>query len=205
VLLLPPVIPLLPAAPVNAWQAAGMVVAELLAGFLLGWLARLVALALPMAGQIISAMTGLTSVLAPASDLGAQTTVLGKLFALAVPVLVFSSGLYALPISALAGSYHLWPPGHWLPAPDTAQAATGAVADAFGLALRLASPFIIAGIVWQIALGLIARLVPHLQVYFIAMPGQILGGLALLGLLGGVVVGAWLHAAGAAFSRLPGL
>jgi flagellar biosynthetic protein FliR len=97
------------------------------------------------------------------------------------------------------------PAGTLLPAADSAAAAVSAVANCFSLALRLAAPFLLAGIVWQAALALLARLVPQMQVYFIALPGQILGGLALLALLVAALFGAWQDQAGASLAALPGL
>jgi len=192
------------APPPDIWRLGGMIVAELVCGAMLGWLARLIALALPMAGHVASSMIGLSSVVQLDPVLG-QTSALMRLFALAVPVLVLSSGLYALPVAAIAGSYRLIGPGSLLPAGDAAETVLGAVAESFGLALRLASPFILAGLIWQLALGLMARAVPQLQAYFAAIPGQILGGLLLLGLLATSIVAAWMEAARAEFGLLPGL
>ncbi len=190
--------------PPDGWAAASAVAAELACGGLLGWLARCVALALPMAGQVISFMLGLSSVIVPDPELG-QASGLMKLFSLATPLLVLGTGLWTLPVAALAGSYALAPPGHFLLVADGAEAAVRAVAAAFGLALRLAAPFVLASVVWQAALGILARLIPQMQVYFVAMPGQILGGLALLGLLAAGVADAWLSTARDAFAALPGL
>ena len=205
VLLLPLVQPLLPAGPEDLWRGAGMVVAELLDGLFLGWLARLVALALPIAGQLISYMLGLSSVLQQDAVFNAQGTVLSRLFGLAAPVILLGSGLYAVPLSALAGSYQVLPPGALLPSGDTAEMVVRAVGQSFGLALRLASPFLLASVVWQVALGLLARLVPRLQVYFVAQPAQILGGLLLLTALCVGMLDSWSEAARAAFAFLPGL
>ena len=58
---------------------------------------------------------------------------------------------------------------------------------------------------FQVALGLLARLVPQLQVYTAATPGQILGGIVLLGILASHILGAWTEAVNAAWSGLPGL
>ena len=80
-----------------------------------------------------------------------------------------------------------------------------AVGEAFALALRLAAPFVAAGLVWQGGLGLLARLVPALQVFAAAMPGQILGGLLLLMLLAGGMLAAWQDALRTALAVLPGL
>jgi flagellar biosynthetic protein FliR len=44
----------------------------------------------------------------------------------------------------------------------------------------MATPFVVYGIVFAVALGLLARLMPTLQVFFIAMPAQIMAGLALM-------------------------
>ena len=92
-----------------------------------------------------------------------------------------------------------------LPPARYRRAAASAVADAFGLALRLAAPFILASVVWQVALGVLSRLVPQLQIYFSAMPGQIIGGLALIGVLSAGMASAWIEAARGSFNTLPGL
>jgi flagellar biosynthetic protein FliR len=96
-------------------------------------------------------------------------------------------------------------PGALLPAGDGTELAVRAVGQCFALALELASPFVLAAIVWTVVIGLVARLVPNVPVYFVAMPGQILGGLALLAVLGGAVMATWMDATIAGFARLPGM
>ena len=204
VLLLPTVAPLVPRMPEDSWRDLGMLGAELLCGGLLGWLARLLALALPIAGMMISYMTGLSSVLQQDPALG-QTSVTGKLFGLVAPVLILGSGIYALPLSALAGSYRLIPPGSWLPIGDATQTVVGAVGQSFALALRLAAPFVFANLLWQAALAICARLVPQLQIHTAALPGQILGGLLLMAMLSLGLLGAWSEAVRDGFAALPGL
>jgi flagellar biosynthetic protein FliR len=166
----------------------------------------LLVLALPIAGQILSYMLGLANVLQPDAILGGQSTPVAKLLGLVGTVLFMAEGLYAGPLSALGGSYQLFPLGR-LPAlgEDAAQSVLAAVAGCFALAVRLAAPFILLGTVWQVALGLFSRLVPQLQIHSLAMPGQILGGLALLGLLGAVVLRTWESAVIAGLGTLPGL
>ncbi len=190
--------------PPGLWPMATMVCTELLCGGVLGWLARSITLALPMAGQIISLMLGLTSIISPDPELG-QSSLLMRLFTLATTVLVLGTGLWALPVAALAGSYALVPVGHMISVGDGVDAAVTAVSTAFGLALRLAAPFVFAGIVWQVSLGLLSRLIPQLQIYFAAMPGQILGGLTLLAVLATGMAEIWIDSARDTFNALPGL
>ncbi len=205
VLLLPELAPLLPHVPADPIVTASMVCAETVTGLWLGWLARLMVQALPMGGQLIAHMVGLANVLQPDPALGGQASVIARLFSLGAPLLLLVSGLYALPLAALSGSFSLIAPGALLPAGDVTETVVGGVAAAFALALRLAAPFVIAGTVWQVGMGLVARLIPRLQVYFAAMPGQILGGLLLLGLLTSALASAWLDATRDGFAHLPGL
>jgi flagellar biosynthetic protein FliR len=203
ILILPPVSPLLPPPPASFPALVGLVCGELFAGGFLGWLARLVVLALPTAGQIISLATGMSSVLQPDANFGAQTAGIGRLFGIAAPVLLLASGAYLLPLSALADSYTAWPAGAAPPTTDIMQTVLQAVTSHFTLALRLASPFLLIGLVWQLGLGLLSRLVPQLQIYFAALPGQVLGGLLLLGLLSGSLAEIWLRETTESFGRLP--
>ena len=204
VLLVPSIAPLVPEVE-PGWDSAGMVGAELLAGAALGWLARLPALALSMAGAVMSYMTGLTSVVQTDPALGGQSAALARLFGVMAPVLVLSSGLYALPLSALANSYHVIPPGAVMLAAPLADIVQEAVASSFGLAVRLAAPFLLAGVLFHAGLGLLARLAPQLQVMSASAPGQLLGGLVLLGLLAAPIIAAWSGAVSSAWSVLPGL
>jgi flagellar biosynthetic protein FliR len=203
VLLVPVVAPVLPALPAGFMKLSGMVAVELLAGGMLGWLARLVALALPAAGQIISLMTGLSSVLQPDPTFGAQSAALGRLFSLLAPVLMLATGLYALPLGALAGSYAVLPAGGAIASGELAEVAVRAVSASFALALRLAAPFVLLSTIWHVGLGLMARLVPQIQIYFAALPGQVLGGLLLLVVLAGPLIHAWLSASSDALGVLP--
>ncbi len=204
-LLLPGIMPLIPHLPADVPTVAGMIVAEVVTGMWLGWLARLLVLALPIAGQFIAFMLGVSNVLVTDPELSGQSSALEQLFSLAAPLAVLISGLYAVPLAALAGSYQVIAPGALLPAGDGAMVAVRAVGQCFALALQLASPFVLAAIVWHVVIGLVARLVPNVPVYFVALPGQILGGLVLLAALGGALTATWLAAAGAGFARLPGL
>jgi flagellar biosynthetic protein FliR len=204
-LLLPGIMPLIPQVPADVPTVAGMIAAEVVTGMWLGWLARLLVLALPIAGQFIAFMLGVSNVLVTDPELSGQSSALEQLFSLAAPLALLISGLYAVPLAALAGSYNVIAPGTLLPAGDGTELAVRAVGQCFALALELASPFVLAAIVWTVVIGLIARLVPNVPVYFVAMPGQILGGLALLAVLGGALMATWMDATTAGFARLPGM
>ena len=181
-----------------------MVISEVITGLWFGWIARMIVLALPIAAQYIGFLVGLASVLQPDTELGSQSTALGKLFELAAPLLMLLFGLYTLPLKALSGLFQLIPLGRLLPAADTTQIAMSAVVTAFNLALQLASPFVVVGILWHLAMGQIARMASRMQIYFVSMPGQIIFGLMLLMLTASTIIMAWHDSAQAFLNILPG-
>ena len=204
ILLLPIIEPSLPPRPENEVTLGLMVLTELANGLWFGWLARILTTSLPLAGQFIADFAGLANVLMPSPELGAQSTVISRLYDVAVPVLILSTGLYRLLISSLVGFYQLIPPGSVAWVPDSAAMTVTVVAESFNLALRLSAPFILAGIAWNVAIGLIARLVPKLQIFFVGLPGQIGLGLLLLAAIATPTIAAWMEAMRAGFAALPG-
>lgn len=204
-LLMPTLAPGLPAAPDDVGQSARLMVIEALVGLWLGGLARLVTIAMAMAGQAVALLLGLAQALVPDPELGGQGTATGRLFSLAAVVVVLGTGLYALPLRALAESYTVLPVGEAFPAGAGAEAMAAAAADSFALSLRLAAPFVLAAVVINVALGLLTRIAPQVQFYFLAVPGQVLAGVALLALVMPALLGAFEQAAREAFMNLPGL
>ena len=57
------------------------------------------------------------------------------------------------------------------------------VSGAFAMAFRLAAPFVIVSVLYNITLGVINRAMPQLMVAFVGAPVITAGGLALLALM----------------------
>ena len=203
-LLLPILAPGLPAAPEAPAELLRLIAVEIAVGLWLGTLARLIVLALAMAGQAIAAMVGLAGMLVADPSLGPQGTALGRAFGLLAVVLVLASGLHALALRAMAESYTVLPAGDPFPAGAAAEAVAAAGAASLDLALRLAAPFVVGAVVLNVALGLLARLAPQVQTFFVAVPGQIMAGLALLMVLSAPLLMAFEAAVRASFLALPG-
>ncbi|HBA41683.1 MAG TPA: flagellar type III secretion system protein FliR, partial [Alphaproteobacteria bacterium] len=86
-------------------------------------------------------------------------------------------------VGAMHDSYQLFHPGS-LPAPASfAELATQTVGQAFAMGIQLAAPFIVFGIIFNTGIGLLARLMPQVQIFFIAVPGQILLGFMIMGMI----------------------
>lgn len=61
-----------------------------------------------------------------------------------------------------------------------AELLTDTVADSFKLGLQMAAPIIVYALVFNAGLGIIARLVPQLQVFFVAIPINVTMGFIIL-------------------------
>jgi flagellar biosynthetic protein FliR len=182
-LLLPVLAPVLPPLPQSPAELVLVLGGELVIGIFIGTLTRLILSALQTAGQLVSIQMGLSNaqIFNPLAD--AQEAMPSAFYAMLGVLLMFLTNLHHLMLRGLVDSYAVFVPGHLPPVEDLSQAVAQAVAASFRLAMEIAAPFIVLGMVFFVGLGLIARLVPQLQVLFITQPLQIMGGLLLLGLL----------------------
>jgi flagellar biosynthetic protein FliR len=60
------------------------------------------------------------------------------------------------------------------------------------IGVQMSAPFIVLGLVFYLGMGLLARMMPQLQVFFVVMPATIWVGLILVGLLLTMMMGWYL-------------
>lgn len=157
-----------------------LLLSETVIGLALGMLARLFFQAAVIAGAIVSLQVGLTTALIFDPAMGGQTPLLAKLVGLGAALFCFSLGLHGWWFEALVRSYASFAPGARLAAGDWAAMAVSTASQATALAVSLAAPFLLFGILFNLALGIAGRLAPTIQIFFIAQPLMIAGGIALL-------------------------
>ncbi|MBI3675938.1 MAG: flagellar type III secretion system protein FliR [Proteobacteria bacterium] len=173
------------AAPSSPMALTVMIAKETTIGVLVGGMARIIMSALNVAGYLIATQTGLAYAQTLDPTQGQQGAIIGTFFSMLGVVMIFATDLHHLAINAIQGSYTLIPPDSELPTGDMAELAIRLVSGSFALGLQLAAPFLVFGFAVNAAIGLLARLMPQLQVFFIAMPINILAGFFLMLLLVG--------------------
>jgi flagellar biosynthetic protein FliR len=94
-------------------------------------------------------------------------------------------------VAAFVQSYDLFPFGTLPGAPDLADWGVGHVSASFSLAFSLSAPFLIASLLYNVALGVINKAMPQLMVAFVGAPAITWGGLALLMLSAPSILAAW--------------
>lgn len=172
-------------APSSATALGIMIAQEITAGVLVGAMARIIISALQIGGALIATQTGLAYAQTIDPTQNSQGAVLANFLSLLGTTLIFMSNLHHLAIGAIAGSYRMLPPGGHLPTADMAQLVIMLVSSSFALGFQLAAPFLVFGFAVYAGLGLLAKLMPQLQIFFLAMPINIMCGfLIMMALLG---------------------
>jgi flagellar biosynthesis protein FliR len=161
---------------------------EMLVGAVLGISARLTISALEVSGSVIASALGLGFVTAVDPTQGQQGAIVGNFLTMLGVTLIFTSNLHYLVIGALDDSYTLFRPGEIPLTGDMAALVTHSVTGSFRIGVQLAAPFLVFGFVFNLALGLVARMMPQMQVFFVGVPLSIMIGLIILMLVLGAMM-----------------
>lgn len=166
----------------------GMLAQELFVGAVLGLTARLTISALQVAGSVIAQQMGLGFVTAVDPTQGQQGVIVGNFLSVLGITLIFAFDLHHLVIGALNDSYTLFRPGDVPIIGDVAALLTRTVTSAFRIGVQLAAPFLVFGLLFNLGLGVLSRLMPQMQVFFVGMPLSILVGFLILLLVVGAMM-----------------
>jgi flagellar biosynthetic protein FliR len=153
---------------------------ELFVGAVLGLSVRLITSSLQVAGAVIAQQMGLGFVTAVDPTLGQQGVIIGNFLAMLGVTLIFATDLHHLVIAALNDSYTLFAPGEIPLLGDVAALTTQTAASAFRIGIQLSAPFLVFGLLFNLGLGVLSRLMPQMQVFFVALPLSIMLGLLIL-------------------------
>ena len=182
----------LPALPVSVGGMAGWIIREVIVGLMIGGLLRAFTTALATAGEVVALQTTLAFA-QTANPMQAQpgSTIAAFLMLLGT-TLIFATNTHHLFIAGLVGSYELIAPARPLIAGDFTELAVRTLSDAFMLGVQLSAPLLVFALIFNIASGLIGRVMPQFQVFFAAAPLSIILGLSVfalsLGVLGTVFI-----------------
>jgi len=165
----------------NTPRLAMLLFSEMAIGFGIGLCAKMITSVLQIAGMIMANQSGLAFALGTdVANEGQQGALYGNFLSILGITLVFVTDTHYLVIAALHDSFTIFPPGQAPPVGDFSQNATETVAHVFAIAIRMSAPFLVVGLVFYFGLGLLNKLMPQMQIFFIAMPVNIAIGFLLL-------------------------
>ena len=175
---------------------------EIIVGAVLGLTARLTISALQTAGSVVAQQLGLGFAMAVDPTQNQQGVVVGNFLAVLGVAMIFATDLHHLVIAALNDSYMIFAPGEMPLTGDVAQHFTRVVATSFRIAIQLSAPFLVFGLLFNLGLGVLSRLMPQMQVFFVGLPLSILLGLLILFLVLAAMMGTFLDYFGGVLQQL---
>ena len=173
--LLSSVLVALPAAPASIFALVQLMVGEILIGLFIGGVSRIIIASVHIAGTIIAYESSLSSALTQnITSFQGQDSTIGNLLSMTAVVLLFSTDLHHYMLMGLANSYTLFLPGQFPPIADFSHHATLLMSSIFQTAMQIAAPNIVIGLMLYLGAGIISRLMPNMQIFFILMAPQLL-------------------------------
>lgn len=161
-------------------ELAGVAVKELCVGLLIGFVFSLILIGVQFAGELVSYQIGFTiaNVIDPST--GNQTAVLGQFWLLLATIIFLTINGHHLVVQALFNSYQIIPPA--------LAAFHGAAADlmitlsafVFIIAIKMAAPMLVAILLTDVALGVLSRMMPTMNVFFIGFGIKVAIGLLVM-------------------------
>lgn len=176
-----------PALPGTSAELAGAVIKEVLIGLMIGGILRMFMNALAVTGEIVSIQTTLSFAQTANPGQAAPSTTLGTFLSLLALVLIFATNLHHMFITAIVRSYALFPFHRTVPMGDAGMLAVQTMGKSFALGVQLSAPVLVFAFIFNIATGLVGRVMPQFQVFFVASPLLVLTSLSIFALSLGVI------------------
>ncbi|WP_457626374.1 flagellar biosynthetic protein FliR [Persephonella sp.] len=164
-----------------------LILRELLIGFMLGLIVNIFIAAFSYAAELISYFMGFTIVNVFDPTFG-QISVLDRFFILLFYLLFFVTGAYQMVIGGMVMSFKLIPVGQTGFNTDVFVYILEKAPLIFYLAFKIAFPFVLILFMVNVALALINRLIPQINVFIVGLPLQIFVGLATLAIGASLVI-----------------
>ncbi len=155
---------------------------EFLLGFVLGLVVRLLFSAFELAGELIGTQMGF-SVLHLFDPLSShQVPVIGQLHVLLASLVFLSMNAHMLLVQAIASSYEVLPPMGIGLSTELADAVLRLAQHMFLTALKIAAPVLAMIMLVNLAMAVLGRAIPQINVFIMSFPLTIACGLAVIGL-----------------------
>jgi flagellar biosynthetic protein FliR len=164
------------------------VIKETAIGLMIGTILRMFMSSLSAAGEFISIQTTLGFAQTANPTQATPSTTISTFLGLLGLVLIMSANLHHMFLSAIVRSYTIFPFTRTIPVADANTLAIQTVSKSFALGLQLAAPVVAFSLIFNVAIGLVGRVMPQFQIFFVASPLMVLLGLSIfatsLGLMG---------------------
>jgi flagellar biosynthetic protein FliR len=178
--LVAPALPSIAAVSPFSWTGAGLVVQQIVVGVAVGLAMQIVFAAVQIAGDLIGLTMGLSFAGFVDPQNNADSPAVGTFLSLVLMLLFLSVNGHLLLIAALADTFRAFPVGGAGLSALDARALVAAGSELFALGLKLALPVVAALLLANIALGVLTRTAPQLNLFAVGFPVTLIVGLLML-------------------------
>jgi len=170
-----------PPLPSDAFSLGLLALSEIMVGLTLAFITQIVFAAIELSGQIIGMQMGLTisSVIDPSQ--GNQVQIMSVVQTLLATLLFLSLNIHHVFIRSIIDSFAVIPIGGWHLNGEIITFLVNRTADIFIIGVRLAAPVMVALLLTSVALGIMARAFPQMNIFMVSMPLNIGLGFMILG------------------------
>lgn len=157
-------------------------VEQLVIGSALGFLTRLLFSAVESAGSLIDLFGGFSVAFAYDPLSATNTSIFGKFYGILASTLLFASTAHLVVLQGLLRTFRTMPLNGSIDLSHVGSAAINGLTTMFVAALQIAGPLIAVLFIADLALGILSRISPQLNVFQMSFPVKIMLTLGLVGL-----------------------
>jgi flagellar biosynthesis protein FliR len=190
---LPIVRPVLPPLSGGVEPLVRLMILEVLIGLMIGTAVRITLFAMQLAGTVAAQQMALSFSSTVDPTAGVQNPTIATFLVLLATALIFALDLHHLSIRGMHDSYAMMMPGEAPAVGDATELIVRTFVSAFKAGIQISAPFLVFAIVFNIGLGVLSRLMPQMQIFFLAMPASILIGTLILLAAIGVMMNVYLQ------------
>lgn len=183
----------LPQVPGNTLTFVSLLFSEFIIGFFLGTVLRILIAALDTAGTIVSMQAGFANAMIFNPVTATQGSVTGALYSMLGVTLLLTTDMHHLMLAGIVESYDTFPANGMMPEMGgMLEVVSRAVSAAFRIGVQITIPFLVVGLLIQMGFGVLGRLMPQVQIFFLAQPLQIAICLIIMAVTLSVGINFWL-------------
>lgn len=169
------------AVPLETAPLIGAIVMQVVAGAALGFLAQLLFAAFQTAGSVIDLFGAFSIAQAFDPLTGSQASVFGRFYSILASVLLFATGGHLLLVRGFLTSFDALPISGFR-SERLAEILTRDLSTFFLAALEIAAPIVAALFLADVALGLLSRVAPEMNVFLLGLPLKVFISISVVGL-----------------------
>lgn len=170
----------LPALPASPMMLFLLLLGEIVVGLFIASITKIITSTMHAVGLIVATQSGLGSAMLFDPNQGAQGAIVGNFLTMIVVTLLFVTDMHYILLRGLGESYSLFPPGEIPDTGDMSELITHTMVKSFDVGIKIAAPQLVLGLLVILAGGILSRVMPALQIFFLMMPIQILISFFLL-------------------------